>query len=170
MTTVHLAYYSSGEATNLKMGSFYFFFLVLFLVYFFFVCRFCTLDADWLAARWHVLCGRWSRVNYSGQLKNKMSTSDVCFACQAWLYELFVGKLISLTNAYAGCGRPTLNFIERIDLGRSVPTAKPLHLVSVRRFVCTYLYDELFSMNMNLKVFCCLILSYRSFFYSMRHK
>ena len=58
----------------------------------------------------------------------KMSTSDGCFACLARLYELFVGTLISLTNAYAGCGRPTLNFIERFDLGRSVPTAKPLHL------------------------------------------
>ena len=57
------------------------------------------------------------------------------FACLAWFYELFVGMLILLTNAYAGCGRPTLNFIERIDLGRSVPTAKPLHLMSVGRNV-----------------------------------
>ena len=68
-----------------------------------------------------------------GQLKNKMSTIGKCFACLAWLYELFVGTLISLTNAYADCGRPTLNFIERFVLGRSVPTAKPLHLVSVGR-------------------------------------
>ena len=67
----------------------------------------------------------------------KMSTSDVCFACLARLYELFVGTLISLTNAYAGCGRPTLNYIERFDLGRSVPTAKPLHLMSVGRNVNT---------------------------------
>ena len=65
-----------------------------------------------------------------------MSTSDVCFACLAWFYELFVGMLISLTNAYAGCGRPTLNFVERFDLGLSVPAAKPLHLVSGGRNVC----------------------------------
>ena len=56
--------------------------------------------------------------------------SDVCFACLAGLYQLFVGTLISLTNAYASCGRPTLNFIELIDLGRSVPTEKLLHLVT----------------------------------------
>ena len=67
-------------------------------------------------------------MKYSGQLKNRMSKNDVCFACLAWLYELFVGTLISLRNAYAGCGRPTLNVIERFDSGRSVPTAKPLHL------------------------------------------
>ena len=83
-----------------------------------------------------------------------MSTSDVCFACLAWLYQHFVGTLISLTNAYAGCGRQTLTIIERIDLGRSVPTAKPLHLV-------TYVQNvDQFSMNMNLKMFfkLCLIL------------
>ena len=84
--------------------------------------------------------------------------SDVCFACLAWLYQLFVGTLISLTNVYAGCGRPKLNFIERIDLGRSkgrsVPTAKPLHVV---RYVQNV---DQFSMNMKLKMFCrlCLIL------------
>ena len=54
----------------------------------------------------------------------------VCFACLAGLYQLFVGTLISLTNAYASCGRPTLNFIELMDLGRSVPTEKLLHLVT----------------------------------------
>ena len=47
-----------------------------------------------------------------------------------------------ITNAYAGCGRPTLNFIERFDVGRSVPTAKPLHLVC--------------RMNIYLKMFCIL--------------
>ena len=46
---------------------------------------------------------------------------------------MFVGTLISLINAYAGSGRPTLNFVERFDLGRSVPTAKPRHLVSAGR-------------------------------------
>ena len=84
----------------------------------------------------------------------------MCFACLvAWLYQLFVGTLISLTNAYVGYGRLTLNFIERFDLGRSVPTAKPLHLVSVGISQCTDYVDQ-FSMNMNLKMFCilCLIL------------
>ena len=90
-----------------------------------------------------------------------MSTSDVCFACLARLYELFVGMLISLMKAYAGCGRPTLNFIERFDFGRSVPTAKPLHLVSVGCDVQYVQNVDQFSMNMNLKMFCilCLILS-----------
>ena len=92
-------------------------------------------------------------------MKNKMSTSDVCFACLVRPCELFVGTLISLTNAYAGYGRPTLDFIERFDLGRSVPTAKPLHLVSVGHNVCTDYVDQ-FSMNMCLKMFCtrCLII------------
>ena len=44
--------------------------------------------------------------------KNEMWASEVCFACLTWLYGLFVRTLISRTNAYAGCGRPTLNFIE----------------------------------------------------------
>ena len=46
------------------------------------------------------------------------------FLCLAWLYELLGRTLISLTNAYAGCGRPTLNFTERFAMVRSVPTAK----------------------------------------------
>ena len=84
-------------------------------------CRFCPLDGDWFAAWRHVLCCRWSGVKCSGQVKNKMSTSDLSFACLAWLYQLFVGTLILLTNAYAGCSTPTL----------SVPTAKPRDLVTV---------------------------------------
>ena len=48
---------------------------------FFLVCRFCTLDTDWFAAWWHILCCRWSHVKYSGQLKNEVLTGDVCFAC-----------------------------------------------------------------------------------------
>ena len=46
---------------------------------------------------------------------------------------LFVRTLISRTNAFAGCSRPTLNAVERFVLGRSVPPAKPLHLASVGR-------------------------------------
>ena len=73
----------------------------------------------------------WRVANMSSLAKNEMWASEVCFACLTWLYGLFVRTLISRTNAYAGCGRPTLNFIEHFDLGRSVPTAKPLHLGSV---------------------------------------
>ena len=86
-----------------------------------------------------------------------------CYYTYVWcslarLYELFVGTLISVTNAYAGCGRLTLNFIKCIDLGRfkgrSIPTAKPLHLLTLVENV----YQS--NMNMNLKMFCklCLIL------------
>ena len=43
--------------------------------------------------------------------------------------------LISRTDAHAGCGRPTLNFIEHFELGSlRVDTANPLHeLVSLGR-------------------------------------
>ena len=68
-----------------------------------------------------------------GEERNEMLASEVCFACLTWLYGLFVRTLISLTNAYAGCRIPTLNFSERFALGRSVPTAKALHLLSVGR-------------------------------------
>ena len=33
--------------------------------------------------------------------------------CISGLYNLFSVPLISLTNAYTGCGGPTLNFVER---------------------------------------------------------
>ena len=85
----------------------------------------------WRATNNHVHCS-WVKYSWADDMvqvaKNEMWASEVCFACLTWLYGLFVRTLISLTNAYAGCGRPTLNFIERFDLGRSVPTAKPLHL------------------------------------------
>ena len=71
---------------------------------------------------------------------------------------MFVGTLISLTIAYASCGRPTLNFIERFDLGLFVLTAKPLHLVSVGRNVQYVQSVDQFSMNMNFKMFCILCL------------
>ena len=90
-----------------------------------------------------------------------MWASEVRFACLTWLYGLFVRTLISHTNAYAGCARPILNSIERFDLGPCVPTAK-LHFTSCqsdasRSTVCTD-YVELFSMNVNLKMFCILCL------------
>ena len=49
--------------------------------------------------------------------RGRRTERNVCFSCLTWLYGLFVGTLISVTNAYAGCGRPTLNFIERSWLG-----------------------------------------------------
>ena len=42
------------------------------------------------------------------------------FSCLTWFCGLFVRTLISVTNAYASCGRPTLNVIERFWLARSV--------------------------------------------------
>ena len=62
--------------------------------------------------------------NFCGAGSKKMATSDLWFVCLAWVHvclawlcEVFLRKLISLTNAYEGCGRPTLNFIERFRLG-----------------------------------------------------
>ena len=54
----------------------------------------------------------WAKVT-----KNEMWASEVCSACLTWLKGLFVRTLIWRTNAYAGCGRSTLNFIERFWLG-----------------------------------------------------
>ena len=61
---------------------------------------------------------------FCGVGSKKMATSDLWFVCLAWVHvcltwvcEVFLQTLISLTNAYAGCGRPTLNFIERFWLG-----------------------------------------------------
>ena len=90
-----------------------------------------------------------------------------CVLCRlAWLYELFVGTLLSLTNAYAGCGRYTLNCIERLTRVREAEGFSPR---SPKRSefqkrshstcnVCTD-YVELFSsVNVNLKMFCILCL------------
>ena len=69
------------------------------------------------------------------------------FACPARLYELFLGTLISIMSAYASRGRPTLNLIERFDLGCSVWTVKPLHFVSVGRNVQYVQNVNQFDMN-----------------------
>ena len=97
-------------------------------------------------------------------LKWARYASDVCFACPTWLYKLFVRTLISLTNAYAGCGRPTLNFIERFELGsvRSDSEASSPRVSqsgASSSTICTD-YFELFSMNVNLKMFCILCLCF----------
>ena len=56
-------------------------FVVVDLLYFWGGFRFCTLDADWFAAWWPVLC-RWSRVKYSQDV-NKQCV--LCFPCLALL-------------------------------------------------------------------------------------
>ena len=88
-----------------------------------------------------------------------MSRGDVCFACLAWPYQLFVGMLISLMKAYTGCGRATLNFIECFDLGWSVPKAKPLHLMSAGHSICTE-SNCLAWMWTQLRCFAFFVLSY----------
>ena len=57
---------------------------------------------------------------------DKMTTRDVCFACLACLHELLVGTLISLMNTYAGCGTPTLNFMNILNLVAPFRIAKPV--------------------------------------------
>ena len=76
-----------------------------------------------------------------------------------------VWTLISCTDTYACCGRPTQNVIECFELGSlHSNTVKPLHLVSVRHkqqhhiTMYTDLCVKLFSMNVNLKMFCILCL------------
>ena len=110
--------YSGCETLSLRIGLLSFFF---FLSYFFGegwlpVCML----IGWRAANNHVLC-LWAKNSWADDMvqvaKNKMWVSEVCFACLTWLYRLFVRMLISLTNTYTGCGRPTLNFIECFWLG-----------------------------------------------------
>ena len=74
--------------------------------------------------------------------KNEMWASEVCFACLAWLYGLFVRTLISFTNAYAGCGRPTLNFIEHFWLG-------PVRSASKLSAKCTQMNYEMNGITMH---------------------
>ena len=76
--------------------------------------------ADWLARRQYVI------KMSSGEERNVGERSVT------WLNGLFVRTLISRTNAYAGCGRPNLNFIERFVLLTAVPTAS--------RTVCIQIY------------------------------
>ena len=89
----------------------------------------------WRAANDHVLYS-WAKYSWADDMvasgKERNVASDVCFACLTWLYGLFVRRLISLTNAFAGCGRPTLNFIERFWLGLvSQQRSHSVHFVSV---------------------------------------
>ena len=68
-----------------------------------------SLDADWLARR------QQSRSLFVGEEQitwRKWRRTTVGFSCLTWFFGLFAGTVISVTNAYAGCGR-TLNFSER---------------------------------------------------------
>ena len=68
------------------------------------------LDADWLARR------QQSRSLFVGEeqiTRCKWRRTTVGFSCLTWFFGLFAGTVISVRNAYAGCGRTTLNFIER---------------------------------------------------------
>ena len=65
------------------------------------------LYADWLARRQYVINVIWRRT------KCWRVNCVLCLTNLA-LWTVFVSTLISRTNAYAGCGRPTLNFIEGV--------------------------------------------------------
>ena len=70
-----------------------------------------------------------------------MWASEVCLLALA--HGLFVRTLISCTNAYPSCGRPTLNFIEHFDLGRSVLTAKLLrHNVKRHHYLLSGCHED----------------------------
>ena len=67
----------------------------------------------------------WSYVDWLVRHQYIITAKErMCFACLTWLYGLFVRTFISRINAYAGCSRPTLNFIERFDLGCSIPSLR----------------------------------------------
>ena len=64
-------------------------------------------------------------------------------ACLPWLYGLFVRTLISRTNAYASCGKPTLNFIEHFYLGHSVRTETSLrHNVKRHHYLLSGCHED----------------------------
>ena len=143
------SFYSGCEAPSLKMGSVW---LFVFFVLFFWGRLPVFMLIGWHAANNHILCSWVSTVgqNMVQVAKNEMWASEVCFSCLAWLYELFVGTLISLTNAYAGCGRPTLNFIDHFWLG-SVRSASKLNskctqmnyeMTCITLYKCTEMYSN----------------------------
>ena len=81
----------------------------------------------------------------AANMSSLVTNEEVCFVCLTWLYGPFVRTLVSCTNAHAGCGRPTLNFIERFVLGRSLPFRQWSHFTLcqsalaepyVYRFIC----------------------------------
>ena len=150
-------FYSGHEAPSLKMGP----------VFLFFCCCFCLFVCSlvfffWGGGWFLVLCwlgGTPPMCHQCHLAKNEIWVSGVYFA--SWLYELFVRTLMSHTDAYAGCSRPTLNVIERFELGSlHSDTVQPLHqLVSLGHKQKPHMYTDY------VASLACL-----SLYYSMRHK
>ena len=92
-------YYSVCEAPSLKMGTVLFFILFL---------------GGRLPVLWWLICAP-PICRQCHLAKNERWVSGVL--CFPWLYGLFLRTIISHTDVYAGCGRSTLNFIERFELG-----------------------------------------------------
>ena len=64
-------------------------------------------DADWFACMWRA---NKTQYFYSARsCKYEMPRSEICVSRR---YHVFSVPLILLTNAYTGCGRPTLNLFE----------------------------------------------------------
>ena len=122
-------YYSGREAPSLKMGSFCFSYYYYY--YFFLVSTSGLMLIGWNATNMSSMS--------SGEERNVGEWSVLCFLA-LWT----VWTLISRRNAYAGCGRPALNFIECFELGslRS-DTAKPFHqLVSLGHKQQHHMYTD----------------------------
>ena len=112
--------------------------------------------ADWLACRQYV-------INViSGEERHKGEWSVLCLPNLA--LGLFVRMLMPLnTNAYASCGRPSVNFIDRFNLGHFILIAKPLHLVALGASSNTVAYVQIMLkclawMWTYCKMFCILCL------------
>ena len=108
----------------------------------------------WRAANNHVLCS-WVKYSWADDMvqvpkkENQMWASEVCFAYLTWLCGLLVRTLISRTNAYTGCGRPTLNFMEVFWLGS-------VHSASKLKSKCTQMDYEMNCVTMHrcTEIYC----------------
>ena len=107
--------------------------------------------------------------------KNEMWASEVHFvACPTWLYGLFVRILKSCTNTCAGCSRPTLNWPTLSVLTWVTLFWQQSHFTSCHRALAAtpfvQIYVELFSMNVNLKMFCILCLCILFYATQIKHQ
>ena len=60
----------------------------------------------WRVANNHAICS-WTKLGrWHGASGVKRNVGEGCFVCLTWLYGLIDRTPISLTNPYAGCGRP----------------------------------------------------------------
>ena len=77
-------------------------------------------DADWFAgcvpitSMWRAGKKKIQYFYSARSCKYEVPRSEICIS---GLYHRFSLPLILLTNGYAGCGRPTLNFVERFWFG-----------------------------------------------------